>query len=409
MLHRACNFSISIKGRSNCASLLGAVAYRIGGSLFDHRLGLRKSYRSKRDVVSVEMIRGGGDIEGFWNLVDASETRINARVAREFLISLPAELPLDTQRGLVRGFCLWLHDQYRISSLAAIHHPHADGADREILRDLIPQTEGRIPPKCARGDGRGDPRNHHVHILCPTREYLPDEGRFGKKLRHLDDKVTGPEIVQACRDEWQKRVNVALARHGVKQRVDLRSYEKMVAAGDAPDGLVPQRKLGPKNTARGRRFEIERGHDVSFMGRERKQTQDHNAVVWSCWMKVRALERERSRVLATEIAAAREAARRAEAATARAKIKAARSEADAAEAIASAPHLDCLDPLSQAIAWANSGASAPTGGEFDKFVDLEDDSSVAASGALTPPSEPVKATIRHKARGRRRQRQEMRS
>lgn len=409
MLHKACHFSISTKSRANCASLIGAVAYRIGGSLYDHRLGLRKSYRSKRDVVSVEMIRGSDDIEAFWNAADAAETRINARVAREFLIALPVELPLDAQRRLVRGYCLWLHDQYQISSMAAIHHPHADGADREIQADKIPQTEGRPPPKRARGDGRGDPRNQHVHILTATREYHRKEGRFGMKLRDLDDKEKGPEIVQACRDEWQKRVNAALARSGVKERVDLRSYEKMVAAGDAPDGLIPQRKLGPRNTARGRRYEVEHDRDTTHMGIERKTTQDHNEQLWACWEERRALERERSRVLAAEIAAAREAERQTDAAKAKAKIEAAGSASDTAEAIAAAPHIDCLDPLAQAIAWANGGASATPCGEFDESVDPEDDKSVAASGALVPPSEPVKTTIRRKARGRRRKRQKMRS
>lgn len=83
--------------------------------------------------------------------------------------------------------------------------------------------------------------------------WLPDEGRFGAKLRELDDVKTGPEAVQRMRSEWEKRVNAELEKAGVEERVDPRSYEAMAATGDAPDGLMAQRKLGARNTARGRK------------------------------------------------------------------------------------------------------------------------------------------------------------
>ena len=142
MMHKAVHFAVTVKTRSNTSSLVGAAAYRAGASLFDEQTGLRKSYRSKRDVVSVEMIRAAPDIEAFWNMAQKAETRINSRLAREIKIALPHELPLETQRRLVRGYCLWLHDAFGMSSMAAIHHPFADGVDREILADLVPNKEG---------------------------------------------------------------------------------------------------------------------------------------------------------------------------------------------------------------------------------------------------------------------------
>nr|WP_272911612.1 MobA/MobL family protein [Loktanella sp. M215] len=57
------------------------------------------------------VVNWNGSAEELWNAAEASETRTNSRVARELRPALPAELPLDDQLSLVRGFCLFLKDR----------------------------------------------------------------------------------------------------------------------------------------------------------------------------------------------------------------------------------------------------------------------------------------------------------
>ncbi len=293
-MHKACHFEIKVRNRTNTASIVGAAAYCTGGRYRADRTGQRHDYR-RRDVVSVESIRMPHDPERISNLADAAEKHPRGRTAREFVVSLPAALPLDVQRRLVRGYCLWLHDTFGMRSMAAIHPPYVDGMDKEIAADLRPATEGRKRPARYRGGERGNPLNQHVHILCPTRARDPETETFGKKLRDLDDVRTGPEFVQRSREEWQSRVNRALAKAGIADRVDLRSHERQAAAGDAPEGLVAQRRAGPRNTARSRRRIADGGTDDTVSGRSRAEIREANETLRTSWLALRAAEREKAR------------------------------------------------------------------------------------------------------------------
>lgn len=357
MRHKASRLEVKIRNRGNNASLVAAAAYCAGGRYRCDRTGRMKNYSRRRDVVSVESIKMPHDPERIFNQACAGEKHPRARLAREILISLPHELPLEVQRRLVRGYCLWMHDRYGLSSMAAIHHPLAGGMDREILDDMIPQTEGRRKPAKPRKDERGNPLNQHVHILCPTRFWDEETQSFGKKIRDLEKVVAGPRIVQEMRDEWQRRVNRQLEKASADERVDLRSYQKAAVAGDAPEGLRPQPKLGPKNTARCRRFELETGRDDTFLGRARAKTRAANEALWESWLMLRDLEREKARLEdSRRVAEKNEMARRTEAEVAKKKIDAAENNANRAAAIAAAPHLDALDPGAAAIRWPTTRA-----------------------------------------------------
>ena len=396
MRHKASRLEIKIRNRGSTASIVAAAAYCAGGRYRCDGTGRVKNYSRRRDVVSVESVKMPHDPERIWNLVSAAEKHPRARLAREILLSLPHELPLTTQRVLVRGFCLWLHDRYGISSMAAIHHPLAHGVDDEVVADMIPQTEGRKKPARARKDERGNPLNQHVHILCPTRVWDEETQSFGKKIRDLDDVKTGPGCVRQMREEWQRRVNRHLEKAGVAARVDLRSYEAAAAAGDAPEGLAPQPKLGPRNAARGRRREQETGRDDTFLGQVRAKTRAANDELWESWLILRDAEREKARLEKSHrIAAETEAMRRAEAAEAEVKIDAAETAAARAEAIEAAPHLDALDPTEAAIAWAQGKIKAKIDPAGDRPLDPETET--AATSETGPPP---KFVMSHKARQR---------
>lgn len=406
MRHKASRLEVKIRNRGNTASIVAAAAYCAGGRYRCDRTGRLKNYSRRRDVVSVESIRMPHDPERIWNLACATEKHPRARLARELLVSLPHELPLETQRVLVRGYCLWLHDRYGMSAMAAIHHPLGHGLDEEVVADMIPQTEGRKKPAKPRKDDRGNPLNQHVHILCPTRFWDENTQSFGKKIRDLEGVVTGPRIVQEIREEWERRVNRHLEKAGVEARVDLRCYEEMAAAGAAPEGLVPQPKLGPRNAARGRRRELETGRDDTFLGQARARTRAANEALWESWLLLRDLERERARLERSQrIAAGNEAARRLEAGTAEAKIAASETAEARAEVIAAAPHLDALDPQQAAIAWAEGRLKAEIDPESDKTIDPETDTACTPETAR-PPKLVMSRRAKQRARPpRQRQRQ----
>lgn len=410
MIHKASRLELKVRNRGNTPSIVAAAAYVAGGRYRCNRTGKVKNYSRRRDVVSVEAVKMPLDPARVFNLADEAEKHPRARLAREFVISLPHELPLDVQRQIVRGYCLWMHDRFGMSSLAAIHHPQAEGVDREIEADLIALREGHPRSTKPRKDDRGNPLNTHVHILCPTRKWCPISERFGKKLRDLDDKIKGPEIVQQLRDEWQRRVNRQLEKHGVPARVDLRSYEKMAAAGDAPDGLTSQRKMGPKNNARGRRLELDFGSDNSFLGRDRATIRAQNDALWECWLTLRALKREKARLVEAErVASEREAARRAAAESAETAIDAAGTMAARAAAIAAAPHLDALSPMQAAIAWAKGDVICVPDASSDRFIDPETETACEPESNEPKRFELSKETRRRLQRQRQRQRQRTRA
>ncbi|SDG52214.1 MobA/MobL family protein [Alloyangia pacifica] len=407
MRHKASRLEVKIRNRANTASIVAAAAYCAGGRYRCDRTERVKNYSRRRDVVSVESIKMPHDPERIWNFASASEKHPRARLAREILVSLPHELPLETQRVLVRGFCLWLHDRYRISSMAAIHHPLAHGVDDEVVADMIPQTEGRKKPAKPRKDERGNALNQHVHILCPTRVWDEETQRFGRKIRDLDDVKTGPECVQQIREEWQRRVNRQLEKAGVATRVDLRSYEAAALAGDAPDGLTPQTKLGPRNAARGRRRELETGSDDTYLGQARAKTRAANEALWESWLILRDAEREKARLERSQrIAAETEAARKAEVIKDKAKIGVAETTTARADVIEAAPHLDALDPWQAAISWAEGRLKADIDPESDKTIDLENE-----TVATPQPKQPPKFAMNERAKKcawRPRQRQRVR-
>ena len=69
-------------------------------------------------------------------------------------------------------------------------------------------------------DPSGDDRNDHTHVYVPTRQLL-DAGRFGPKLRILDDFKTGTDEIKALRGMYESRTNEALERAGIESRIDI--------------------------------------------------------------------------------------------------------------------------------------------------------------------------------------------
>lgn len=152
-----------------------------------------------------------------WNAAEQAERRSNARVAREIDVALPVELDDQARAALAAAYASRLVERYKTAAHISIHTP------------------GR----------RGDNRNHHVHIMIPTRSL--DADGFGAKLRTLDDRETGPVEVEWMRETWASECNAALERARIAQRIDHRSYQRQGV------DRIPTRHIGPIATSLARR------------------------------------------------------------------------------------------------------------------------------------------------------------
>jgi hypothetical protein len=174
-------------------SAVACAAYRAGAKLKDERSGEIKDYSEREDVEGTFIIAPEGapewvyDRQRLWNEVEARETRINSRLAREIDLAIPRELDAQQRRELVLEYVQTQFVQRGMIADVAIHSPHS------IVK------------------------NPHAHIMLTTREITP-EG-FGKKVRDWDRL----ELLQDAREAWQNTANRHLERAGHEVRIDHRS------------------------------------------------------------------------------------------------------------------------------------------------------------------------------------------
>ena len=130
-------------------------------------------------------------------------------------VALPNELIPKAQWDVLRGFGLQLRDTYGAALCVSLHHPNANG----------------------------DQRNVHGHIFMTSRA-VDEEGNFSKrKIRQLGDRKLGPVEVERIREMWEIRCNRALRKAGFSEGVTRQSLQVQ--------GIkrAPTQHLGPKATA----------------------------------------------------------------------------------------------------------------------------------------------------------------
>lgn len=172
----------------------GAAAYRAGEKIYDVATGLTHDYTRKSGIVHAEIVLPAGapdrlrDRATLWNEVEASEKRVNSRVAREVEIALPTELSTDQQIELVREYAAIFAADGMCADVC-IHHKHDE--------------------------------NPHAHILLTTREIDPKTGEIGQKRRDWNDQ----KKLEGWRESWATLTNAALERAGRPERIDHRTLE----------------------------------------------------------------------------------------------------------------------------------------------------------------------------------------
>lgn len=219
--------------RGNGQSAVASASYRAGVELEDKRYGKTHDYSKKQGVMSADIIlpsalaAANADIDRseLWNKAEAAEKRVDARVAREWLVNLPYELSAEDRKELAHQFAQTLADRYGTIADCAIHEP----TQKEI-------------------DRGADPRNLHAHILFTTRTaeldgnheiILTDKASIelsDNKRRSLGMARVSHEI-KDVRQIWEQIANEKLAEHDHKL-IDSRSY-----AAQGID-IEPQLKMG---------------------------------------------------------------------------------------------------------------------------------------------------------------------
>ena len=219
------SYHLSVKSvsRATGRSAPAAAAYRTATLIENERDGLVHDYTRRSGVEDAFLVVPEGaawaqDRSALWNAAEAAEKRKDAKVAREYELALPHELNPAQRRSLARGFAQEVVKRFGVAADIAIHAPHPEG----------------------------DQRNWHAHILTTTR--VATAGGLGAKTRELDVIQTSGPAVEALRELWAVRVNRALERAQVAERVDHRSLDRQ-GLGD----LVPTQHLGPAASGMERR------------------------------------------------------------------------------------------------------------------------------------------------------------
>jgi ATP-dependent exoDNAse (exonuclease V) alpha subunit len=197
--------------RSSGGSAPGAAAYRAGERIRDERTGQLHDYSDREDVSHAEILLPAAiessapdwirDRAALWNAAEAAEVRRNSRVAREYQVALPVELPADQRLALAQGFGRELADRYRVVVDLGVHGPRA----------------------------AGDPRNFHAHLLTTTRE-LTASGLGAKAQPEWNGTKRAQHGLQAnrleliaIRERWADLTNEAFRAAGLDLRIDHRS------------------------------------------------------------------------------------------------------------------------------------------------------------------------------------------
>ena len=240
-------------------SAVASAAYRAGDVLDDAKYGKTHDYSKKSGVMSSDIVlpfslRALGvsvDRETLWNTAEATETRSDSRVAREWLINLPYELDEYDRHQLAINFAQKLCDDMDVIADVCIHRP--------VMK--LP-FDPNVPPSSKylrEGEENPDPRNFHAHILVTTRAptigpnktlafdpKLKTPFEWSNKKRKAHDLPSSMQEIKRIREMWVDTANKVLAEYHLPL-MDARSYK------DQGLDQQPTIKMGVEATAMERR------------------------------------------------------------------------------------------------------------------------------------------------------------
>lgn len=188
-----CNVKLHSRLHDSSNHAVRSAAYRAGTVLTDEQSGNTYNYSRKNEVSFSEIILPDNapdflsDRSKLWNIVEATEKRVDAQLFREVEVALPIEMTREQHKKLIRKY---IKRNFTCKGMVADYSIH--------------ENEG----------------NPHCHIMLTLRS-LNDMG-FGNKNRDWNDK----RLINIWRESWADIVNECLTEIGTDERIDHRSYEK---------------------------------------------------------------------------------------------------------------------------------------------------------------------------------------
>ena len=257
-------------------NVVAAAAYRAGEELTDTNSlnpdAKTHNYSKKKGVVATAIILPKSlsdqnfsiDRQTLWSSVEQHETttrsvkgsrlKQSARLAREWLLSLPNELSDAENEVLTAEFTQKLADDLNVIGDYCIHKPTA--ANYKPKPDFIESFNDKGEVELLRVDDvkatEPDNRNIHAHIMFTTRIAelnASGELKLGDKAdseiseKHRQDRgmVKGGDYLKQVREMWADMVNERLAQHEIAL-VSHKSYK------DLGLDIEPQYKEGKNAT-----------------------------------------------------------------------------------------------------------------------------------------------------------------
>lgn len=250
------HFEAAIISRGKGRSVTGAVSYICGRKLRDYRKN-RTYYNHRKDVVWQKVFLPNNvplefrDPQYLCDEIEGAEARRDARTARQFIASLPNELPPGEQVRIVHEFIEQNFVSCGLCAIAAIH----------------------------RGHNREEPtkNNPHVHIIVPTRT-VGSNGFCRKKDREHNQR----KYIGIWREQWAEKVNLAYERNGLDLRVSHESLEvqgkrdreptihlsridwQKEQRGERTRTGDRKRAIATHNKERSRKHQLEREHELDI-------------------------------------------------------------------------------------------------------------------------------------------------
>ena len=240
-------------------SAVACAAYRAGDVLEDAKYGKVHDYSKKDGVMSSDIVMPASlrkgyvkiDREILWNTAEAFEARSDSRVAREWLINLPYELPEDERHALALEFAQKLCDDMNVIADVCLHRP--------VMKLPFDPNAKPNSKRLREGEQNPDPRNFHAHIMVTTRApVIEPDGRlafdpkfkipfeWSNKKRKQNDLPSSREEIKRIRKLWVDTANQRLKQHNLPL-MDERSYT------DQGLDQQPTIKMGVEATAMERR------------------------------------------------------------------------------------------------------------------------------------------------------------
>lgn len=259
------HMSAKVVSRGTGRSAVAASAYLSCSRMYNDYDGIQHDYTRKHGLAYQEVLLPPmappewKDREQLWNAVEQAEKAKDSRLAREFVVALPIELPRESQISFLRDFIQKNFVDLGMCADFAIHDTDGHNPHAHILLTVRPlEADGSWQYKtqkeylCIRnGEERGFTaaefktarqqgwEKQYAYKVGKKKIYMttsaaqkegyvrtdkhPKSTRFGRQ-NPISEQWNSETQLREWRKAWADAVNQALEAHHIDARVDHRSF-----------------------------------------------------------------------------------------------------------------------------------------------------------------------------------------